>query len=73
MLSLGKAKLINGKTLHKQQREDSPSPLGLSVYPTAVSSQFVALKSFGSNIKNAFFVLAASTPSIINVLPIFQF
>lgn len=47
--------LINGKTLHKQQREDSPSPLGLCVYPTAVSSQFVALKIFGSNIKNALF------------------
>lgn len=69
---LGKRSLMNGKTLQKQQREDSPSPLGLSVYPTAVPSQFVGLKSFGNNIKKAFFVLAVSTPSILNVLSILK-
>lgn len=58
----GKRPLINARTLHKQYREDSPSPLGLSVYPTegyAVSSQFVGLKSL--SIEKPFFVLAVST------------
>lgn len=64
---LGKRSLISGKTLHKHQREDSPSPLGLSVYPAAFPSQFVGLKSFGSNIKKAFFVLTVSSSSVLNV------
>lgn len=65
---LGKRSLMNGKTLQKQQREDSPSPLGLSVYPTAVPSQFVGLKSFGNNILKAFFC----TRSILNVFSILK-